>query len=455
MANYALITLDLSCPLISKLSPLNGSNNVSLSTPLVFELTDVLAGVDIASLELAIIGKQAISGRVFQAGYRGKITHVGKTYGILIIKGDNWPALTSISYELHVLDTVGNELIFQGSFHTSGDYAEFTHEWVNLGEDGTAAKGQLQRFLKLVSFGLDEVKGLIDAFPIMLNVDKADADYLPMLAELVGLDFSYDIPIPRQREEIKRAVEIYKTKGSIPAIMRFCRNIIGFDPQIVEWPPRILMSNNPNQVSARITTPGVMDYTGLPEDQAFYSLDFSEAGDYRFDKFGLYFFLAEYAGIPKAAANKILRLLSGNIPASTVGRIIFVDQTYTLTADGQLPTNVHHAFGTGKESWDDQLEQPSPGQTKLINEIYRCKPGSIVYLDENGWVTTTPTNKIRVVTVLKDSEPGIDGHSIREQGLFANATAEKDSGTLLGAVNHKGQWKTSGYRIRKTIEVRL
>ncbi len=333
-------------------------------------------------------------------------------------------------------------------------YTELSGEWVNLGEDGTLQKGQLQRFLKLVSFALDEVKGMIDAFPVMLNVDKTDADYLPLLAVLVGIDFSYDIPIPRQREEIKRAVEIYKTKGSIPGIKRFCRNIIGFDPQIAEWPPRILMSNDVNRLSARITTPGAMDNLWLPGDQSFYSLDFSESGDYRFDKFGIYFFLAAFAGIPKPAINKVLRLLPKHIPASTVGRIIFVDYTYSLTADGGLPTaDFYHAFGTGEDTWDNQLLQPLPNQTRLVNEIYRRRPDSIVWLDENGWVTTNPTNKIRVVTILKDSEASIDNHYIREQGLFANAAEAKDSGILLGIINHKGQWKTDGFRLRKTLEI--
>ena len=329
-----------------------------------------------------------------------------------------------------------------------------TGEWVNLGEDGTLAKGQLQRFLKLVSFALDEVKGLIDAFPVMLNVDKTDADYLPLIAALVGIDFNYDIPIPRQREEIKRAVEVYKTKGTIPGIKRFCRNILGINSNICEWAARILMSNDPKRVSARITTPGAMDNTGLAGDQAAYSLDFSQTGDYRFDKFGIYLFLNECAGIHKPSAEKVLRLLSKNIPVSTEGKVIFVDYTYPMIAGQQL-TNIYHAFGTGKESWDYQLEQSYPGQSMLVSEIYRKAPDSMVYLDANGYVTMTPTNKVRLVSILGNNEPAIDGHYLREQGIFygPNATDAKDSGTLLGVVNHKGQWKGSGYRLRKSVEI--
>jgi hypothetical protein len=43
---------------------------------------------------------------------------------------------------------------------------------------------------------------------------------------------------------------------------------------------------------------------------------------------------------------------------------------------------------------------------------------------------------------------------LREQGLFGgNATEVKDSGTLLGVVNHKKQWKLNGYRIYKVLEL--
>jgi phage tail-like protein len=447
VANYAIITLDIDPPVISSISPDSGSQDVGLDIPLLFSLSDTLAGIDIASLSLTIAGGQAIAGGVFQSGYTGNITQEGGVYSISVTKDDGWPGLTNIVYQIQVRDTVGNELSYQGSFYTIGSFTKVAGEWVNLGEDGTVLKGQLHRFLKLISFALDEVRGLIDAFPVILNVDKTDADYLPLIAALVGIDFNYDIPIPHQREEIKRAVEVYKAKGTIPGIKRFCRNIMGIDPEISEWPKQILLSNDSDRLSAVAADHRAMNYTGLPGDQAAYSLDFSESGDYRFDKFGIYFFLAEYAGIQKSAIQKILRLLSKNIPASTIGKVIFVDHIYRLSVTGSLPANIYHAFGSGDEAWANQPPQPEPGQTELVNEVYRKQPDSIVYLDGNGQVTTTPTNKIRVVTILKSNQPELDGGYLREQGLF------NEDGILLGAVNHKSQWKDSGYRIWKPIEL--
>jgi phage tail-like protein len=391
---------------------------------------------------------------VLQSGYTGDITQESGVYSISVTKENGWLGLTDIVYQINAQDTVGNELVYQGSFYTTGSYTEYTGEWVNIGENGTTLKGQLQRFLKLISFSLDEVKGLIDAFPVILNVDKTDADYLPLIAALVGIDFNYDIPIPRQREEIKRAVEVYKAKGTIPAIKTFGRAISGLSVAIQEWPKNILMSNDPGRLSAQAFIPEIIKETGLPGDQCMYSLDFSDSGDYRFDKFGIYFYLLENSRLLKSVGEKLKRLLSKYIPASTIGKLIFLDHTYQLTVSGQVPTKIYNAFGTGDDSWDDQLPQPNNGQTTLINEIYRRKPDSIVYLDEDGHVITTPTNKIRVLTTLNSIQPEVDGNYIREQGLFIeNATAEKDSGTLLAVANHKGQWKSKDYRIRKSFEL--
>jgi len=312
--------------------------------------------------------------------------------------------------------------------------------------------GPLRRFLRMVSFPLDEIKGLIEAFSTILDVDKTDADYLPLASALLGIDFSFGIPIPRQREEIKGAVEGYKTKGTIPAIKRFCRNTIGIEPEIVEWPPQILTLNDFNKVLPRITTPGTMDNLGFPGDQAFYLLDFSEGGDYRFDKFGIYFQLAEYAGISRPEIEKIMRLLPKNVPASTVGKITFVDAVYQIGTSESYQQTLYHVFGTGEASWDEEPPQSYPNQAALFNEVYRRKPDSVVYLDANNQISVTPTTKVRVVSILKENE--LDVQYIREHGLFGgDGTSEKDSGLLLGAANHKGQWKGVDYRIRKTMEL--
>ncbi len=329
-------------------------------------------------------------------------------------------------------------------------------EWVNLGENGIVPKGQLQRLLKLISFPLDEIKGKIDAIVTMIDVDKTDADILPLMAAFVGLDFNYDVPIQTQREEIKAAIPGYRIKGTIPAIEHFCRAISLLDVTIVEFIRLILTSNDSTKLSASITTPGEMDNQGIPGDNAIYSLDFSSLGNYRFDKFGIYFSIGESGGFSRQIIEKIVRLIANYIPASTIGKIIFSDFIYEGTSLGAYPGTIYHAFGTGDPVWDGQVVPPAGGESTLENEIYRRIPDGVTYLNGSGYATDSVTNKIRVITTLEDPESSVDENYIREQGLFGGAaTEQKDSGTLLTLHRHAGQWKNAGWRLRKTIELNI
>lgn len=332
----------------------------------------------------------------------------------------------------------------------------FFWEWVNLQEDDTELKGQLQRFLKLVSFTLDGVKAYAENQKDMIDVDRTDADFLPYLAALVGTELSFEIPISKQRELIKRAVAIYRTKGTLPAIRRFFRNILGLIPTLDEWPPRMLFSNDATKVSAKITTPGEMDLAGLPGDNAFYSLDFSKKGDYRFDKFGIYLYLLEGTGILKSEIENVIRTKPKHIPASTVGKIIFVDFTYLITELGAALSNLWFAFGTGDPAWDGVVVPPTGGESTLENEIYRRQPDGQVYLDGSGYVTETPTNLVRLTIVVAENNSPMNDNNIREMGIFGGAAnGALDSGTLYGLARHKGQWITDGHRIRKTFEMTI
>jgi len=136
--NYAIITLDIDIPAISSVSPVGGSQDVAVETPLIFTLADMLTELDIATLELTIAGEQAISGGAFQSGYAGQIIQAGSVYSISVTKSNGWPGSADIAYEIRIQDTVGNELLYQGSFYTAAGWTELSGEWVNLEEDGTS-----------------------------------------------------------------------------------------------------------------------------------------------------------------------------------------------------------------------------------------------------------------------------------------------------------------------------
>lgn len=80
--------------------------------------------------------------------------------------------------------------------------------------------GDLRTFLSLPAGTLDELKQAIDDFPTIFDVDHCDERFLPLLARLVGLEVDGTCSPDCQRRRVREAVEIYRRKGTIPAIER-------------------------------------------------------------------------------------------------------------------------------------------------------------------------------------------------------------------------------------------
>ncbi len=205
-------------------------------------------------------------------------------------------------------------------------------EEFNLYEENLNEKGQLQRFLKLSGIELDHLVAKAEALAIYIDVDRTDADYLTLIADLVGLEINYDIPIPQQREEIKRAVEVYKTKGTVFGIERVGQNITGLNTEVGEWAKNILISNDTTRRSSPIDDAERIKKTGLPGDPNSYCLTFQEdRGDYSPERFGIYFTLPLDKPLLKATVDKLNRVMQPEyIPAGTWGKFIFLDGTPTI-----------------------------------------------------------------------------------------------------------------------------
>jgi phage tail-like protein len=80
--------------------------------------------------------------------------------------------------------------------------------------------GDLRTFLSLPAGTLDDLKQAIDEFPKIFDVDRCDERFLPLLAKLVGLQVDATRSPEYQRRRIRETVEIYRRKGTIPAMQR-------------------------------------------------------------------------------------------------------------------------------------------------------------------------------------------------------------------------------------------
>lgn len=144
----------------------------------------------------------------------------------------------------------------------------------DLHEDGTVPKGQLRRFLMIMGPTLDEAKGLVDSWQNMLDVDKTDADLLPLVAPIVGVEFNREIPIEQAREEVKGAVAGYKQKGTVAGMAARTYLITRMQTDVVEFVKNIRTANREYSFSANITDGAKAILFGLPGDETAFSYDF-------------------------------------------------------------------------------------------------------------------------------------------------------------------------------------
>jgi len=156
-------------------------------------------------------------------------------------------------------------------------------ERYNLGEDGSIRRGQLERFLRLLSTELAHGQGLIEMMLPLFDIDQTDAELLPYYAQLVGLALNYDVPIPRQREEIKNAVLRYRRLGTRSAIIQFARGITGIDDvQEQDGRSRLLLANRENRTS--------LDLEGDFHLEADYSYSFGSREEWSVQSIHLLFY---------------------------------------------------------------------------------------------------------------------------------------------------------------------
>ena len=87
--------------------------------------------------------------------------------------------------------------------------------------------GDFRSLLSLPAGTLDEIKEAIDRFPDIFDVEHCDERFLPLLAYLVGHHYDGTDTPENQRRLIREAVEIYRRKGTIPAIGRSLHQLAG------------------------------------------------------------------------------------------------------------------------------------------------------------------------------------------------------------------------------------
>lgn len=219
-----------------------------------------------------------------------------------------------------------------------------------LNIDTEKSYGELQRFLMIFGTLLSDAKVLIDRLPFEFDVDEADSDFLPHIASLLGITFNYDISIPRQREEIKKAVKTFQEKGTINGILNHVDRITGLTSNLQEMYNNVLYSNDKSSTSLDFSKIDITKQHGLYGDTIDYSMDFRQDSHvYSMEVLSIYIYIGPNESFSSATAKKLARTIREHISADTVARFFLVDketEKFIYSGDAEVITSTISGIAT-------------------------------------------------------------------------------------------------------------
>ncbi|RLI38352.1 hypothetical protein DRO66_01865 [Candidatus Bathyarchaeota archaeon] len=181
--------------------------------------------------------------------------------------------------------------------------------WVT-DEDSVQSLGTIMAHI--IARPLEEIRNLKKALKLVGDVDETPGDFLPSLAQQVGLTPNTELSYNKQREEIKTAIPVWRRKGTPQMIAHICSVVAGVPCGIAEWSRRAIRD-----------MVGNLNYT--PDSEFF--LDYNRAapiiGDHNYDN-------------PMMPGDRTCFALGtvgeiGNINLYDFGIFVFVEDGITLT----------------------------------------------------------------------------------------------------------------------------
>lgn len=92
----------------------------------------------------------------------------------------------------------------------------------------------LKRFLSiLVEGGFSKVEEDIENFGDLFNPDRCPKEFLPLLADILGFEFPFDVSEKVQRRLIKAMSKVYKIKGTKQSLRFLINEVTGYDSKIL------------------------------------------------------------------------------------------------------------------------------------------------------------------------------------------------------------------------------
>jgi phage tail-like protein len=195
----------------------------------------------------------------------------------LIPKGSN-PATLPAEYKAATMATA--------NYHST----DTLYSWLPRLYQVMDKDGNLKKFLDVFGEQFDFIRSYIEAFPKLFDHDHCHYQLLPLYAQWIGWDLSYQPNIRLQRNEIRYAIDLYKRIGTIPGCRLMVKRLTGWDCDIKEFYKNVFFSNDNSSRTVDTSNSQLLQYVNEFEDELHYTYDTGRGEDdwYSFNTVGIF-----------------------------------------------------------------------------------------------------------------------------------------------------------------------
>ncbi len=170
---------------------------------------------------------------------------------------------------------------------------------------------EMRRFLAIIAWELEKFRAQQSGLNDTSNVNEVRDDLLEHLAWNVGWLLNRELPVLRQRAEIKRAVAIYRKKGTRRGLIDLIQGIMNWDMEVIKYNRNILMTGHPDSTTLKVSDPNVTMNMDTSADTADYIL----GGDKSPDRIRIKIKATYDFHMFEKVRNKLFRILRFWVPA--------------------------------------------------------------------------------------------------------------------------------------------
>lgn len=180
----------------------------------------------------------------------------------------------------------------------------------------------LKRFLQILGTGFEWVRDKNEEHFNANDPLKVDDDLLEALAWNVGWILNKELPLPKQRLEVRRAVRVYKRKGTKAGLIALLEGLSGWTVVITKGWKNILITNLLDSTTIDPTDPVMIASMGTSWDM----VDYIFGGDYTNWGIKIYIYATSDWELFNRIQDKIVRVLQMWLPICCTAEIVVLTE---------------------------------------------------------------------------------------------------------------------------------